>query len=74
MRPMPSVSTAAARQIAPTYARFIRPLGFVAVGDATERKNARGMRIAAAGASRHVFRQRAEERQASVRHGAIRVT
>src|SRR5215468_403419 len=50
IKPTPSVSTAPARNTAPTYARDIRPFGSVAVGDTTERKNAAGIRIAAIGA------------------------
>src|SRR5712691_10088726 len=50
MRPTPKLRTAAARHSAPMYARFIKPFGCFAVGDATDRKNAAGMRIAAIGA------------------------
>lgn len=50
MRPTPRLKTAAARNSAPTYARFINPFGCVAVGKATDRKKAEGIRIAAIGA------------------------
>src|ERR1700736_5865706 len=50
MRPTPSVTTAPARNTAPTYARFTSPFGLVAVGATTDRKNAAGIRIAAIGA------------------------
>src|SRR5262245_23113676 len=50
IKPTPRLNTPPARKTTPTYARFIRRFGSVAVGDATERKNAAGMRIAAIGA------------------------
>jgi hypothetical protein len=50
MRPIPRLKTAAARNSAPMYARFIKPFGCFAVGEATDRKNAAGIRIAAIGA------------------------
>src|SRR5665213_4412060 len=50
IRPIPRLKTEAARNKAPTYAKFINPFGSVAEGDATERKNAVGIRIAAIGA------------------------
>src|SRR5262245_14356792 len=49
MRPTPSVRTPKARNTAPTYARFIRAFGSFAVGEATDRKQAAGIKVAATG-------------------------
>jgi len=48
--PIPNARTAAARNAAPTYVRFIKLLGSFTSSEATDRKNAEGIRIAAMGA------------------------
>jgi putative aminopeptidase FrvX len=50
MRPTPRLRTAAARNNAPIYARFINPFGCFAEGEMMDKKNAAGIRIAAIGA------------------------
>src|SRR5262245_28511037 len=50
MRPTPSIRTSKGSNSAPTYARFIRAFGSLAVREATDRKKAAGIRIAAIGA------------------------
>src|ERR1700730_11063998 len=49
MRPTPRIRTAPAKISAPMYARFIKPFGCDAVGEATDRKNAVGIKIATFG-------------------------
>src|SRR5262245_60283669 len=65
MRPTPRLKTAAARKPAPTYASPIRPLGSFASGEATDRKNAAGIRIAAIGAPVRAIHFQNGERSAS---------
>ena len=50
MRSNSEGKTAEAGNSAPMYAKFIKPFGSFAVGEATDRKNAARIRIAAIGA------------------------
>src|SRR5262245_13385562 len=59
MSPIPRLRSAPARNPAPTYTRFMRPFGRVAEGEATDRKNEAGIRMAAMGAPARASHDRA---------------